>query len=274
MQAQKSKSRVFLLTGAASGIGAATARLLVSQGHSVMLADINAKGARQVAGPLGGNADAVALDITSAAGWERALDATIARFGRLDVLINNAAIVVTGNARDVPLEQHRRTIDTNFMGPVAGMLAALKRFRRQGGGHIVTVCSMTSFVPFPGIASYGAAKHALRAFHHAVALEERREPIAFTIVHPTATETPMLEQEAQDDSCGFAFVAEAVTPEFVAETIVAAIKKKAIEVFMPPEQARMIRMLGTDAKKMLKMYDQIEVIGKDAQKARREKQHA
>ena len=264
-----SKSQVFLITGAASGIGAATARQLVSQHQLVVLADINVAGANRVAADLGDNAHVVHLDITSAASWELAIDATVDRFGRLDVLVNNAAIVVTGNACDVSVEQHQKTIDTNFMGPLTGILAALRRFRAQGHGHIVTVCSMTSFLPFPGLASYGASKHALRAFHHAVSLEERHGPIHFTIVHPTATETPMLDQEARDDSCGFAFVADPVTPQAVADTILSAIKKKAIEVCMPPEQARPVARLGIEPKRLRKMFDQMEAIGKEAQKSHR-----
>ncbi|TWB31056.1 short-subunit dehydrogenase [Nitrospirillum viridazoti] len=267
---KKKKPQVFFITGAASGIGAATARLLASQGHAVMLADINAKGVRDVAASLGSNADAVALDITSPAAWEAALDLTYSRFGTLDVLVNNAAIVVTGNARDVPVAHHQRTININFMGPLTGSLATLERFRAQGHGHVVTVCSMVSFMPFPGIASYGASKQALRAFHHALAFEERNTGVDFTIVHPTATETPMLEQEERDDACGFAFLADPVSPEFVAETVVTAIRRKSIEVFMPPEQAKVIRSLGTDAPRMRKLYAQMEEIGRSAQHERRQ----
>jgi NAD(P)-dependent dehydrogenase (short-subunit alcohol dehydrogenase family) len=266
------KPQVFLITGAASGIGAATARKLAQQGSSVVLADINVAGARAVAADLGENACALELDITAETSWSRALDWTLERFKRLDVLINNAAIVVTGNARDVSLEMHQRTMDTNFLGPLKGMLLVLPRFLEQGSGHMVTVCSMTSFLPFPGIASYGAAKHALRAFHHALALEERHSPVHFTIVHPTATETPMLAQEEKDDSCAFAFVADPVTPEVVADTILMAIKKKSVETCMPPEQARPVARLGTDPKRLRKMYDQIEAIGKHAQRERR-RQH-
>ncbi len=266
---RKKKPQVILLTGAASGIGAASARHAISLGHSVLLADINLKGARELAASLGERAHAVELDICSAAQWERALDTAYRHFGQLDILINNAAIVCTGYARDVSLEQHQRTLNTNFMGPLTGTLATLKRFREQGHGHVVTVCSMTAFMPFPGIASYGASKQALRAFHHALALEERHGPVHFTILHPTATETPMLEQEAQDDAASFAFATESVTPEFVAETLFKAIRKKSIEVFMPPEQARAVRMLGTDPKKLRNLFDTMEEIGKQTQQARR-----
>jgi len=262
-------ARTFLVTGAASGIGAAIARLLAARGQNVMLADVNIAGAEQVARELAPRTSAIRLDITSPEDWAGAIEATAARFGRFDVLVNNAAIVETGFARDVSIPRHQRTVDTNFMGPLTGTLAALEVFRRQGHGHVATVCSMTAFLPFPGLASYAASKHALRAFHHAVALEERHQPIDFTIVHPTSTETPMLAQEEDDDACGFAFSARAVSPEFVAEVVLNAIESKALEVFMPPERAAGVIALGTDAAKLHEIYDEAERAGSARQKARR-----
>jgi NAD(P)-dependent dehydrogenase (short-subunit alcohol dehydrogenase family) len=259
----------YLITGAASGIGAATAELLAERGDRVVIADINFRAAEELASRLGPDTIALELDITSERGWEVALDETVARFGSLDVLINNAGIVETGFARDVSVERHQRTISTNFMGPLTGTLAALRRFRAQGHGHIVTVCSMTAFLPFPGLASYAASKHALRAFHHAVAIEERHSSIDFTIVHPTSTETPMLEQEAQDESSAFAFVTASVSASFVAETIVTAIDDKADEVFMPPESAADIIELGVHPEKLLAVFDRAEKFGLDVQRQRR-----
>ncbi|MDQ1455769.1 MAG: hypothetical protein QOH28_1389 [Actinomycetota bacterium] len=264
-----SANLTYLITGAASGIGAATAELLAERGDRVVVADINFGAAEELASRLGADTIALELDITSASGWEVALDETVARFESLDVLINNAGIVETGFARDVPVDLHQRTISTNFMGPLTGTLAALRRFRAQGHGHIVTVCSMTSFLPFPGLASYAASKHALRAFHHAVAIEERHSAIEFTIVHPTATETPMLEQEAQDESSAFAFVTASVSASFVAETVVTAIDDKADEVFMPPEGADDIIRLGVRPDKLLAIFDRAEQFGRDAQRRRR-----
>ncbi|BDB20828.1 hypothetical protein cym2001_41930 [Pseudomonas sp. CYM-20-01] len=107
---------------------------------------------------------------------------------------------------------------------------------------------MTAFMPIPGIASYRASKQALRAFHHALALEERHGPVNFTILHPTSTQTLMLEQEAQHGASAFAFASEPVTAEFVAQTLFKAIKKNPLKC-MPPEQARAIRMLGPTRKK-------------------------
>lgn len=262
-------SKVFLITGAASGIGAATARLVASQGIQVIIADIDEAGARAVAGAIGSSATALALDIRSAEAWSATLDEVWRRFGRLDVLVNNAAVVHTGYARDVTVKQHQHTLDTNFMGPLTGILAALPRFRQQGFGHVVTICSMTGYLPFPGLASYAAAKHALRAFHHAVAIEERASPISFTIIHPTSTETPMLEKEAQDDALALAFAGPSMTPEQVAEVISKAIATKRVEVFLPPERGKVVRALGVNPRLLKEMVERNEIVGKERLAARR-----
>jgi NAD(P)-dependent dehydrogenase (short-subunit alcohol dehydrogenase family) len=266
---KRSQSKVVLITGAASGIGAATARRAALVGHSVILADIDGRSVSNVAADIGPAATAVGLDIRSEANWARVLDEVWARHGRLDVLMNNAAIVHTGFARDVPLAKHEQTIATNFMGAVTGMLSVLPRFKAQGSGHIVNVSSMTAFIPFPGIASYAAAKHALRAFHHGLALEERHGPVRFTIVYPTATETPMLDKEAEDDAMALAFAGTPMTAEAVAEAILEAVRKQSVEVYLPPERGKVVRRLGTSPRALRKMVERNEVIGAEKLAARR-----
>jgi 3alpha(or 20beta)-hydroxysteroid dehydrogenase len=258
---KKNKAKALMVTGGASGIGAAIARRAVARGDRVMIADIDIAGATKVAEEIGEGAFAVELDITSPDQWERALDAAWRDLGRLDVLINNAAIVHTGYARNVPLQAHRETLNVNAMGPITGMLAALPRFRKQESGHFVTVCSMTAFLPFPGLASYAAAKHALRAFHHALAIEERHSPFAFSIIHPTSTETPMLEQEAASDEVPMAFFSTSVSADYVADVVLKAMDKKTLEVFMPADRGRTVRLLGTNPRQLLKYADAAEQQG-------------
>src|SRR5687767_4739890 len=134
-----------LITGAASGIGAATAQLAAQRGHRVVLADVDLARAEALAGRLGPPALAVPLDVREGAQWEAALQATVAAFGRLDILVNNAGIIHTGYARDLTMAQHRDMLEVNYLGVVGGVLAALPLMREQGDGHIVDVCSMTSF---------------------------------------------------------------------------------------------------------------------------------
>jgi 3alpha(or 20beta)-hydroxysteroid dehydrogenase len=265
----KRKPKVLFITGAASGIGAAIARRAAELGDRVVLADINLDGVRRVADQIGERALAVSLDITQPDQWEGALDQAWSHFGNVDVLVNNAAIVHTGRAENIALAQHRQTLDVNFMGPLTGMLAILPRFKAQGLGQFVTVCSMTAFLPFPGLASYAAAKHALRAFHHAFAIEQRDSPFSFTIVHPTSTETPMLDQEAASDEAPLCFSSPSVSAEYVAGVVVDAMDRKALEIFMPPERARSVRLLGTNPRSLKKLVVRGEEIGAEHLKARR-----
>jgi NAD(P)-dependent dehydrogenase (short-subunit alcohol dehydrogenase family) len=264
-----SKTKIILITGAASGIGAATARAAVAAGHRVIVADIDMAGAEAVAKSLGDAAHAARLDIRSEADWAAVLDDVVSWHGRLDVLVNNAAIVHTGYVRDVSLERHAQTMSTNFMGAVTGMLAVLPRFKAQGFGHIVNVSSMTAFIPFPGLATYAAAKHALRAFHHALALEERGGPVAFTIIYPTATETPMLDKEAEDDALALAFAGNPMTADAVGTAIVEAIRKQSVEVYLPPERGKVVRRLGTSPRALIAMVERNGAVGAEKLKARR-----
>lgn len=250
-----------MITGAAMGIGAATAALAAKAGHRVVLADIDLGRATETAAAIGHGAWALRLDIRSEPEWAAALDTVWSREGRLDCLINNAAIVHTGWVRDVPLEWHRATIETNFLGAVTGMTLAFPRMKAQGWGHLITVSSMVAFIPYPGIASYAAAKHALRAFHAAFAIEERGGPVDFTLIYPTATETPMLDKEAEDDAMALAFSGTPVSPELVATRIVDAITNRPVEVFVPPERGETVKKLGTDPDALIDYVTRNEALG-------------
>jgi NAD(P)-dependent dehydrogenase (short-subunit alcohol dehydrogenase family) len=261
------KPKTILLTGGASGIGAATAKLAVERGHKVLIADINYQGAKAVARAIGSGAGAVELDITQGDQWQRALDEAWTRFGRLDVLMNNAAIVHPGYADKVSIECHQSTMDVNFMGPLKGMLATLPRFLQQGFGQFVTVCSMTAFLPYPGIASYAAAKHALRAFHHGLALEQRDSALKFTIIHPSSTETPMLEHEAQS-GLALAFASPSMPADAVGCIILDAMEKQTVEVYVPHERGKVVRRVGTSPRSLREMVVRNEVLGAQKLKKR------
>jgi NAD(P)-dependent dehydrogenase (short-subunit alcohol dehydrogenase family) len=105
---------------------------------------------------------------------------------------------------------HLVPLPTQAIDVIKALRKTLPRFKAQGSGQFITVCSMTSFLPMPGLGSYSGAKHALRAFHHALAFEERHSPLHFTIVHPGATETPMLEQEKRADDAVITFATKSV----------------------------------------------------------------
>jgi NAD(P)-dependent dehydrogenase (short-subunit alcohol dehydrogenase family) len=236
--------QVVFLTGAARGIGAATARAAVGRGYRVMLADIDGPAAAVLAEELGSAASSVRLDVRDPAQWEAAYKSTVDHFGSVDVLVNNAGIIHTGNARDLSLAEHRDIVEVNLLGTMTGVLTALPRMSAQGRGHIVNVCSMTSFLPLSGYATYSGTKHGMRAFHHSIAMEERGGPVTFSIIHPPSTRTPMLDQELADPSSVIAFAEKSHSADDVATVIVDAITKKPVEVVFPAWAGRFQRVAG------------------------------
>ncbi|GAQ67117.1 SDR family NAD(P)-dependent oxidoreductase [Streptomyces scabiei] len=250
-----------LVTGAASGIGAAIAELAVARGHRVMLTDVDEAAVVSRARSLGPRAAACALDIRSSAEWTRAFEAAETAFGGVDVLVNNAGITHTGVARDLRQQQHRDIVEVNLLGTITGVCTALERMTAQGHGHIVNVCSMTSFLPLPGYATYCASKYGLRAFHHSVAIEERDGPLDFTIVHPPSTRTAMLEQEMADPSCAIAFAEKSYAPQQIARAVLDAIATKPVEVVFPPLAGRVQRIAGVFPRLMRRILPVAEARG-------------
>ena len=235
---------IVFITGAGSGIGAAIAELAVHQGFRVVLADVNLAAATDRARELGPAALPIELDIRDEDAWQRAFDEVERRLGPVDVLVNNAGIIHTGDARGLTFAQHRDMVDVNLLGTVAGVITALPRMRARGGGHIVNICSMSSFLPLAGYATYGGTKHAMRAFHHSIAIEERDSPVRFSIVHPPSTRTPMLRQEMSDPTAHIAFAEKSYAPEAIAAAVLTAIRRKSIEVVFPPLAGRVQRVAG------------------------------
>ncbi|MDX3520507.1 SDR family NAD(P)-dependent oxidoreductase [Streptomyces scabiei] len=255
------QERIVLVTGAASGIGAAIAELAVARGHRVMLTDVDEAAVVGRARSLGPRAAACALDIRSPAEWAGAFDAAETAFGGVDVLVNNAGIIHTGVARDLRQQQHRDIVEVNLLGTITGVCTALERMTAQGHGHIINVCSMTSFLPLPGYATYCASKYGLRAFHHSVAIEERDGPLDFTIVHPPSTRTAMLEQEMADPSCAIAFAEKSYAPQRIARAVVDALATKPVEVVFPPFAGRVQRIAGVFPRLMRRIIPVAEARG-------------
>jgi len=163
---------------------------------------------------------------------------------------------------EVPVEKHRDTFEVNVFGAMNGILAALPRFRAQGHGHVATVCSLSAFAVFPVIVTYGASKAALRNLHLGFAYEERNGPIKFTIVHPTATQTPMLDYEARM-GVDASFALDVIQPSLVAEVLMEAIANNRMEVSAPREDLAAAIQGGSQPELMVGYVEQSTVIGKE-----------
>ncbi len=188
------EGRVVLITGAASGIGAATARRFASEGARLALGDIDHEKLSGFAKQLAGSGSDVypqRVDVADRAQVEAFTEAVLERFGRLDVVFNNAGIGAYGRLPDLDPEVWHRTIDVDLHGVFYGCRAAIPHLRRAGGGAIVNTASISGLGGDSGLAAYNAAKGALVNFTRALAIDHAREGIRVNAVCPGPIETPL-----------------------------------------------------------------------------------
>jgi 3alpha(or 20beta)-hydroxysteroid dehydrogenase len=186
--------KVALVTGGAEGIGEAVGRMIIAEGGSVMLCDVQIDKAKALADELGDNAEAFKLDVRNLDQWNKAVEATTARFGKLTVLCNIAGISEPGNVVDGTLDTWERTIDINLNGPFYGCRAALPAMEASGEpASIVNIGSMIALRAAAFVAAYSASKAGLLGLTRSIALDcaERGVPVRANMVHPGAIRTPM-----------------------------------------------------------------------------------
>ena len=194
--------RTFVITGASSGLGRGAALKLASYGANVVLAARRTAVLDQVAREAqaaGGQALVVTSDVSQPDQVARLAKAALARFGRIDAWINNAAVAAIGRFDAVPVEDHARVVDVNLKGYIYGTHAALRQFHRQGFGTLVNVSSVEAHVPLAYEASYAATKAAITALGAALNQELRlagADRIKIVTVEPWGVDTPFYEHAA------------------------------------------------------------------------------
>jgi NAD(P)-dependent dehydrogenase (short-subunit alcohol dehydrogenase family) len=188
--------KVALVTGAASGLGAETARRLAREGAAVMLSDLSIGDGEAVTAEIiaaGGRAVFIAHDVTSEDDWTAAVTATTTRLGRLDILVNNAGIV--GNQLELmthSLADWRRILAVNLDGVFLGMRAVGPVMAGQGGGSIINLSSIMGKVAMPNVTAYAASKGGVLMLTKAAAVEWAPLGIRVNSVHPGFIDTPMV----------------------------------------------------------------------------------
>jgi 2-keto-3-deoxy-L-fuconate dehydrogenase len=172
-----------LVTGAGSGIGLATAMLLAERGAQVAAVDLDPSAAPDPLLRITG-------DVTDQGSVEAAVAQAVARFGRLDVLVNNAGVGALGTVEANPLEEWRRVLDVNVLGIVRLLRAALPHLRRSPHAAVVNTCSIAAAAGLPERALYSASKGAVQALTLALAADHLREGIRVNCVNPGTVDTP------------------------------------------------------------------------------------
>ncbi|MCE3551129.1 SDR family oxidoreductase [Pseudonocardia sp. RS11V-5] len=191
--------RVAVVTGAASGIGAACARLLTRRGASVCVADIDPAAAERVATELDG-ALAVPVDVTDPASVAAMVDTAERHFGHLDLAVNNAGVGVPDKRRiaDMDRAQWRRVLDINLDGVFHSLQAELPALRRAGGGAVVNIASVMGAVGTGQSAAYVASKHAVVGLTKVAALDYAPDGIRVNAVGPGFIDTPLLSHQSPE----------------------------------------------------------------------------
>jgi len=194
--------KVIVITGASSGMGAASARYLADKGASVVLGARRSERIEALAAEIvdgGGKAVAVETDVTSRDDVANPVDTAVATFGRIDVLINNAGLMPLSPLDRLKVDEWDRMIDVNIKGVLHGIAAALPHMRAQKSGHIINVSSVAGHKLFTGSAVYSATKFAVRALSDGLREEMAPHNIRTTIISPGAVRTELLDHISEKD---------------------------------------------------------------------------
>ena len=195
--------KVCLVTGGARGIGAATAERFVAEGARVMIADRRSDEGIELCHTLNAQRQDCArfaeLDIASEEAWRDAVADTVKKFGRLDVLVNNAGMIRVATLEETDLDMFRKVINTNLVGTFLGVKAVLETMKAQGAGSIVNFSSVQGLEGRQGLAAYSASKFGIRGLSKTAAIELGPHGIRVNVVIPGPTRTRMTQRPGWSD---------------------------------------------------------------------------
>lgn len=232
--------KVVIVTGASSGVGEATARRFAALGARVVVAARSAAKIESLAKEIGGLA--VATDVTSLPDLEKLVQETLAAYGRIDVLVNNAGANRRGEFGEIEPEAISTIVDTNLKAPMLLTRLALPHLK-EARGVVVNVASIAGHVPLPGESPYCATKWGLRGFTFAVAEENRDTGVALCAVSPGPIATPFVLDDI-DSTPDLVFSQPFLSAEETAEAVVACAADRKRERALPASTLRLARLVG------------------------------
>lgn len=253
----RTAGKVVIITGAASGLGAADARALAREGAKLMLTDINTEAGEQVAQECG--AQFVTQDVSDEASWQELVAKTVDHYGRLDGLVNNAGIAHIANIETETTEQWHRILRVHLDGTFFGCRAAMPELAKSGGGAIINMSSTAALIGLSPYLAYSAAKGGIRSMTKSIAMycRERKNGVRCNSVHPGSISTPMVHN-ALETLAGVKLM-EQDDPEAA---------RKAMGIGEPDDVANMVVFLISDESKHINgtelVIDNADTIGQSA----------
>lgn len=189
------KGKVAIITGAAKGLGEADARLFAQEGARVILADVDVANGERVAREIGPQAMFKRLDVRREAEWKQFIATIVQRYGRLDIMVNNAGVAEVHTPETITEEQYRLVMAVSVDGTVFGCKHAIPAMKASGGGSIINMASVASISGEYLVAGYCAAKGAVEAYSRAIAVHcaQNQLNIRCNSVHPAGIDTPMVQ---------------------------------------------------------------------------------
>jgi NAD(P)-dependent dehydrogenase (short-subunit alcohol dehydrogenase family) len=260
---------VAVVTGAGGGLGRAIALDLASRGYLIQATDIDAGAAAATAAEIGAGASSSELDVTDQEACH-ALAATAAtRSGTLDLWVNNAGVLVTGQSWEQDEATRRTMLDVNALGTMNGTVAALEKMLPAGRGHVINVISLAGLVAAPGEVNYSASKHAAMAFTLGTLFDLRRAGISgvqLSAVCPDGIWTPMLEDKLDDPAAAGSFSGQLLTPGEVATAVGKLTERPRPLLVLPRWRGPLLRLFDLFPRLALRL---LPLVMRDAQRRQR-----
>jgi len=234
------KDKVVVITGAGSGLGKADAHRLSEEGAKLVLTDINEEEGKRTVDECAGEAFFFAQDVKDESSWPRLIEATIAAFGRLDVLVNNAGIAHIANIESASTDQWHDILRVHLDGTFFGCRSAIPEMTKSGGGSIINMSSVAALVGLSPYLAYSAAKGGIRSMTKSIAIycREKKNLIRCNSIHPGSISTPMVHA-ALETLSGINLM-EQKDPE---------VTRKAMGIGEPLDVANMVLFLASEESK-------------------------
>ena len=254
--------KIAVVTGAGKGLGREIADGLSQKGFTVLVTDIDAEAAAATANAIGGGAWSMTQDVRDPESHRTVASAANER-GSLELWVNNAGVLYSGSTWDHTDEQVRQTVEVNVLGVMWGSRAAVEAMRAKGG-QLINIASISALTPAPGLAVYGATKHAVLGFTTSLAgdLDRAGLPIRVSAVCPHAINTDMIRDIQDEPGADAAFVnTRLLTQKEVAKVVLELVDKPRLAVTVPRSQGALAHVLRPFPEATLKMFRPLLKLG-------------